>query len=1163
MKKYFAWIASLLVAICFVFCLVGCKDPEPIPDTTPPAEVGNFSASVEEYCLHLSWENPTDVDFVGVKLEITGSNGDKYECHPGGTQYYLSRDEISSGVYVIRIQTYDSSNNYSKGEIFMVTIEWEDITPPAQVTNFLVTYSALEKSIIVSWENPQDEDFAGTEVVYGKTDFSLVETLEFEKSYFSAIINEIPSDDSEYFVKIRTKDTSGKFSEYIEKTLRAENSNVNTDSTPPAQVTNLSAVYSALETSILVSWENPQDEDFSGTVLEYGKTSSAEKTTHTFDKSYSSTVIQGIAADDSEYVISVRTKDDSENIGEAVTITVQAINDIIPECDVRTGDYVLSNNTYVRQEYFSELTQEERDSIVGIVLVPDSGVPVILGIEFPQTELMWTTIPSGIDTYFADISIQVNESSQSYSFSGDLDGSNNWESICLADPSGTTNATTNYPVFYFSNMYAAIAGLMGTDYADGWYVPSISELWQTVKRMNVLRKSLAQLVKNLPYVYIESDDITNTSFWSSSQSTSFDKTAYRIDYLTGDIENVDRGTNSSFVWVFHEFDVRKITKYNNYQGYPSITSIEVETAGEGYTGDLLVTITGENLKGHDITCSDVSFGNVNYISNTKATATITCDGIAGRSQITITTGTSSASGNVVVIPSYSCITDANIGNIVLSDGRFVSRENFDSEAMTPIAVIVGSKKNGGQALAVGLERSSTSIWAKFGTPGYYLNFIEIQGTTTQGDMDGSDNWDYICSVDPMGTQDAATNYPIFNFANTYGERVGLTGTDYEDGWYIPTIAELDKMYENISTIQSSLSIVGTLDIISRVFWSSSQDDSSSEAYIYWGGPYTDYKDNFYRYDALVFKTFSYNPEPNITSVSVETAGEGYTGELIVSIIGTNLKGHTISCDDVHFSNVKVISDTKVTATIACDGIVGTNKITVTCGKSSASGIVKVLSSSNCITDIDIGKIVLSDGSFVAKENFDSERMTPIAVIIGSKKQGGQALALGLQTSPEGAWTLRDTIGYNTSLSKIQVDCNGSIDEGYTFSGDTDGSDNWDYICSVDPVGTRDAASNYPIFYFANTYGERVGLTGTDYADGWYIPTIAELYKIYENKTIIQESISTVGGFTLRNIEPVSSSQSSLFYYSVYTMRYLDGYASEGAKAYERYIGLVLRVFNAQ
>ena len=1182
MRKKIAWFVTFIVAMSLVFCFLGCKDPEPIPDTTPPAEVTNFSYLVDEYGLHLSWVNPTDKDFVGVKLEINGSNGTKYEgpVKSDDTHYFLSRDIISSGVYVIRVQTYDSSYNYSNGVSIMVTIEWEDITPPAQVTNFLVKYSALEKSIIVSWENPQDEDFAGTEVVYGKTDFSLVETLEFEKSYFSAIINEIPSDDSEYFVKIRTKDTSENFSEYIEKTLRAENSNVNTDSTPPAQVTNLSAVYSALETSILVSWENPQDEDFSGTVLEYGKTSSTEKTTLTFDKSYSSTVIQGIAADDSEYVISVRTKDDSENIGEAVTITVYAINDIIPECDVRTGDYVLSKNTYVRHEYFTELTQEERNSIVGIVLVPDSGVPVILGIEFPETELSWaTTGTAGENSYFTDIAVKVNESSSDYTFSGDLDGRDNWDYISNIDSTGSQNAVTNYPVFYFANMYAAVAGLMGTDFADGWYVPSISELFEISKNMDILKDSLRNL-DIIPFSLGHGDSIL---LWSSSQSFSLDHSAYQLEYsrLYNDyyfsIVNTSRGYSKySKVWVFHEFDVRKITKYENY-GIPSIDSIQLETftIGETYTGTIPVRITGINLLAYEITSQDSNISNVNYISNTEATAEINCNNSVGSHLVTINCGKATGTATYNVVEAEKCFT---VGDILFTDGTRMKAEDVqygvpDEQISKALGVIVSTSYDGGVGKAVGLQKGTNLMWAPSGTTGYSTNFTEIQGTTTSGDMDGSDNWEYICSVDPTGTLNAATNYPAFNFANTYGTTAGLTGTDYEDGWYLPAIAELKSVYDNRHIVAESLSAVGGAETLgSGYYWSSSQFSSDYDyAYILYFGNGDVYSNTRNSSDDVLvlqafnveqFNDYEVTTVPYIISIEIETAGEGYTGELPVTIKGGYLKGHPITCSDTTISNLNYLSDNKVTATITCDGFVVDKTITISVGSRTAKGTVKVLSSENCISDTDIGKIVLLDGSFVSKEEFNSETMTAIAVIVDHKYNGSKALGVGLYQRDYLDWATTDSIGYNTNFAKIQSSYSSNNDD-YIFTGDVEGSDNWEYISAVDPIGSADATANYPVFDHANKYGtyEFIGLIGTVYETGWFVPSLSEIYNIYKNIDLIEDSLSIVNADLIPSYV-VSSSQYPSNPKYVYTLDSRNGEITPFNKD-SGFSVLVLRVFNVQ
>ena len=155
---------------------------------------------------------------------------------------------------------------------------------------------------------------------------------------------------------------------------------------------------------------------------------------------------------------------------------------------------------------------------------------------------------------------------------------------------------------------------------------------------------------------------------------------------------------------------------------------------------------------------------------------------------------------------------------------------------------------------IGLQESaSTLMWAPSGTTGYGKKFTNIICTpsktgsgaastaTFTGDTDGSDNWEEICAVDPEGTQDAATNYPIFNFANTYGTTAGLTDTDYETGWYVPSIAELCEVYKNKDVIQKSLTKASGFTIGTSYYWSSSQYASYSlnvyVVYFYDGGVY--------------------------------------------------------------------------------------------------------------------------------------------------------------------------------------------------------------------------------------------------------------------------------------------------------------------------------------
>lgn len=499
------------------------------------------------------------------------------------------------------------------------------------------------------------------------------------------------------------------------------------------------------------------------------------------------------------------------------TVTDVGSRIVVPE-GLRTGDYVLTDNTYVRKEYFSELTQEEREKIFGIVLITDSNIPLILGTQFSTNESKWTASSVGINTYLSEIATGVNGNLNSgYTFTGDLDGSDNWEYICCIDAENTEEflMAEKYPAFYKANIYAYYAGLTDTDFADNWYIPAINELYEVYKDIDVIKASLANLGITLP-----SD---NTNFWSSSVPSAVGQTAYKLDYSTGEITNVDRGTDSYYVWAFHKFN----NEFECYE-YPDaeITSVELETTiiGEPYTGTIPVRITGENLLAYDITSQDSNLSNINYVTNTEATAEIDCDNSVGSHLITINCGTGIGTANYNIVEAEKCFS---VGDILFTDGTRMKAEDVqygvpDEKISKAFGVIASTPYGGVTGKAVGLQKGTSLQWAPTETPGFDINFTDIKGSKTSYDMDGSDNWKYVCSKDSTASRNAATNYPAFYFANTYGIKAGLTDSDYGNGWYLPAIAELFQVYENRTVIQESLIITGGFTFSTSSYWSSSQ-----------------------------------------------------------------------------------------------------------------------------------------------------------------------------------------------------------------------------------------------------------------------------------------------------------------------------------------------------
>ncbi|MBQ3713545.1 MAG: hypothetical protein II890_06305, partial [Spirochaetia bacterium] len=111
----------------------------------------------------------------------------------------------------------------------------------------------------------------------------------------------------------------------------------------------------------------------------------------------------------------------------------------------------------------------------------------------------------------------------------------------------------------------------------------------------------------------------------------------------------------------------------------------------------------------------------------------------------------------------------------------------------------------GKVYMIGLNRSFNLKWAPTQTVGYSNGIGTSNG-------DGSVNWNRIKnfedtllaagSINAVGYTDAATNYPAFNYANTYN----VAG--YSSGWFLPSVAELKLLYCNVNIINDGISAAG-------------------------------------------------------------------------------------------------------------------------------------------------------------------------------------------------------------------------------------------------------------------------------------------------------------------------------------------------------------------
>lgn len=134
-----------------------------------------------------------------------------------------------------------------------------------------------------------------------------------------------------------------------------------------------------------------------------------------------------------------------------------------------------------------------------------------------------------------------------------------------------------------------------------------------------------------------------------------------------------------------------------------------------------------------------------------------------------------------------------------------------------------------------------------------------------------------------------------------------------------------------------------------------------------------------------------------------------------------------------------------------------------------------------------------------------------------------------------------------------------------FASCSDGSDNFEKIKAAlgkdDDTGTL---TNYPAFEFAINYKDRKesNVKGSDYENGWYLPTVSELYDIYKEIKTIDAALEKCGGSKFDASYYLSSSQHHTFPTQVSTLFFDNGSFEEANKAdSSRSDVCVIRVFN--
>ena len=579
------------------------------------------------------------------------------------------------------------------------------------------------------------------------------------------------------------------------------------DVMPPAPVTNLTASYSSDNQTITVIWQNPTDEDFKELQLICKKDNTVVKQ-ETLGKDKAGFTVTGIPEDGSTYTITVKAKDNAGNESSPAEVTVTAL--VTPE-----------------------ITEVKLDRTRLDTAVADRNITVtIKGQHFRKlTKLV----------------VRVTESSQTQQEQeAAIDVTNNTATATLQAPIPSTPPLTKHGIYYKVNIF-----IDGTTLAGKWTSFTVTPPAKV--------DSIYVYPSSIPFNFTEPVTVTvkgsNLDLRGETEIKLFDSHGNEVPSSTVTVEakvgkNIEEfktkvtppaASGSYTIEVFFKGIAQtKTAKLKRYEE-PEITSVTIPKAGTSCSGKRLpVTVRGKNFSGLNkaFSVSGANFTDFKVWSNTEATTEIECPSVAGNTVITVQCGTASKTGMLSVIDSSAYAA----GMIVLADKTRIAKENYTAinPSNPPVGIVFDIY---GVPKILALRVSGQKLtWAKNFTSGYATLFEKIictphktgdrvAGTATfRGDTDGSDNWNYVKSIDPAGTAVAA-NYPAFNWVNTYNTTYAAQLGSSNLMWYMPSIAELCEIYRNKEKIDASLKAIHDLPdggtyadafFKSESYWSSSQ-----------------------------------------------------------------------------------------------------------------------------------------------------------------------------------------------------------------------------------------------------------------------------------------------------------------------------------------------------
>ena len=152
-----------------------------------------------------------------------------------------------------------------------------------------------------------------------------------------------------------------------------------------------------------------------------------------------------------------------------------------------------------------------------------------------------------------------------------------------------------------------------------------------------------------------------------------------------------------------------------------------------------------------------------------------------------------------------------IGDILCEGDTLVSPADFDSSKDVAIGVVFYVDNSGEHGWAVSLDNVGICSWGKYDEDTSLDNVRSKSGATR--DIDGYANTKTILEENP--------DYPAF------------TAVDFENGWYLPAIGQMRKLFFRLDDVNETLKKVGgtIFEFNGYTYWSSTEYTSYDAWYM--------------------------------------------------------------------------------------------------------------------------------------------------------------------------------------------------------------------------------------------------------------------------------------------------------------------------------------------